>query len=340
MLDTDEHHPHYDMLKAIEDQVKSGADLTRQLLGYAQGGRYVIEPTNLGELAGRTLSMFARTRREIRTHERHEPHLWKVNCDCDQMEQVFLNLFVNAWQAMPGGGSLFIETQNVYLDENYVKPFDCAPGPYVKVSVTDTGMGMDALTQKRIFEPFFTTREMRKGAGLGLASVYGIIKGHKGNINVYSEKGHGTTFNIYLPASDAEEAIPKAPPVPKPAHQGTILIVDDEKTIRLVTAELLERLGYQVLVAEGGKEGVSLYQEKRDKIDLVIMDMVMPEMGGAEAIDRLQEINPAVKVILSSGYSINSEAKDILAQGGAQEFIQKPFHLKELSDKIQGLLDK
>jgi PAS domain S-box-containing protein len=340
MLDTDLYHPHFEMLKAIEAQVKSGADLTRQLLAYAQGGRYVVEPISLNELAGRTLSMFARTRREIHTHERYEPDLWRVACDQGQMEQVFLNLFVNASQAMPGGGALFIETQNVYLDEDYVKPFDMKPGPYVKVSFTDTGMGMDDATRKRIFEPFFTTKEMGRGAGLGLASVYGIVKGHRGNITVYSEKGHGATFNLYLPAADTAEIPPRMPPSESPAGRGTILIVDDEKTIRKVTAELLERIGYDVMVAEGGMEAVSLYRENQDRIDLVIMDMVMPEMGGGEAIDRIREINPAAKIILASGYSINGEAKDILERGGAQEFIQKPFHLKDLSDKIQELLKK
>ncbi|MBN1665409.1 MAG: PAS domain S-box protein [Deltaproteobacteria bacterium] len=339
LLEMDPHHPNYNRLKAIENQVINGADLTRQLLGYARGGRYVVTATDLNELLGRTISVFSRTKREIRVYESYAQNLWKVDCDQGQMEQVFLNLFVNAWQAMPGGGNLYLESQNIVLDESYAKNLDCKPGSYVKISVTDTGMGMDERTRQRIFEPFFTTKEMSRGAGLGLASTYGIIKGHKGIINVYSEKGHGATFNIYLPAAESEAKKPEPPASQARTYQGTVLLVDDEKMIREVTGALLKRLGHQVITAESGREAIALYQADRERIDLVIMDMIMPEMGGGEAIDRLREMNPDVKVILSSGYSLNGEAKDILDRGGAQEFIQKPFSLDALSHKVQYILD-
>ena len=204
LMELDAGHPHYEKLRAIEKQVQSGADLTRQLLGFARGGRYEVKPTDLNDLIARAAAMFGRTKKEIRMHEKYCEGIWAVDADRGQMDQVLLNLFVNAWQAMPGGGDLFLETDNVHLDAAYVAPYEIKPGPYVKVSVTDTGVGMDEKTRQRIFDPFFTTREMGRGTGLGLASAYGIIKGHGGFINVYSEKGHGTTFNIYLPASNRE----------------------------------------------------------------------------------------------------------------------------------------
>ncbi|MCG7853242.1 MAG: PAS domain S-box protein, partial [Methanosarcinaceae archaeon] len=199
MLDIDECHPHYEKLKAIETQVQSGADLTRQLLGVARTGRYEVKPTNLNELLQKTASLFGRTKKEIRIHEKYEVSPWNADCDRGQIEQVLLNLFVNAWQAMPGGGEIYLETSNVNLDESYTKPCSVVPGRYIKISVTDTGTGMDEKTRERIFDPFFTTKEMGRGTGLGLASAYGIVKGHAGLINVYSERGHGTTFNIYIP---------------------------------------------------------------------------------------------------------------------------------------------
>lgn len=337
LIDMNSSHQHYEMLKAIEAQVKSGADLTQQLLGYARGGRYVVTSTNISELMAKTIAVFSRTKKEIRVHERYAKSIWPVKCDQRQMEQVFLNLFVNAWQAMPGGGTLYLETSNVYLDDEYVNPFDCAPGSYVKISITDTGLGMDEKTRQRIFEPFFTTKEMGHGTGLGLASAYGIIKGHKGIINVYSEKGRGSTFTIYLPAEEFEEIKKTASPSPL-ADKGTILIVDDEKTNRDVTSALLKRLGYNVMVAQGGDEGVKIYESHVREIDLVIMDMIMPEVGGRQAIAQIRKINPGAKVILASGYSINGEAREILDEGGAQDFIQKPFYLEALSKKIDTLM--
>ena len=339
LLDIDSKHPNYDKLKAIESQVKSGADLTKQLLGYSQGGRYLITTIDLNELVANSILMFARFKKEIRVHQKYEPSLWKVKVDRGQMEQVFLNLYINAWQAMPGGGALYLETNNIVLDEDYMKAFDIEPGYYVKVSVTDTGAGMDKKTKQRIFEPFFTTKEMGKGAGLGLATVYGIIRGHKGMINVYSEKGQGSTFNIYLPASEQEETKSEAPISKIQKNSGAILLVDDDKMIRDVTGAMLTRLGYQVMTAPSGEEAVAIYRANRERIDLVIVDMIMPEMGGGEIIDKLRTINPEAKIILSSGYSLNGEAKDIMDRGGAQAFIQKPFQIQELADRIQEIIN-
>ncbi|MCP4579009.1 MAG: response regulator, partial [Deltaproteobacteria bacterium] len=264
--------------------------------------------------------------------------IWTSDVDRGQIDQVWVNLFVNAWQAMPGGGTLFLETDNVVLDEEYLKPFSVAPGRYVTISVTDSGIGMDKSTQKRIFDPFFTTKKMGRGTGLGLASAYGIIKNHGGIINVYSEKGEGTTFTIYLPAS--ESAVVDFNPGSKEnirCGSETLLFVDDEPMIIETAKELLNALGYEVVTANGGKEAVRLYENKRERIDAVILDMIMPDMSGGETFDRLKEIDPGVKVILSSGYAINGHAEDIMNRG-CDAFIQKPYNVKELSHKLEEVL--
>ncbi len=235
LLDTDPSHPFYEKLKTVEAQVRSAADLTRQLLGYAREGRYEVKATDLNELVGKTASLFGRTKKEISIHQIFAKNLWTIEADQGQLEQVLLNLFMNAWQAMPGGGALYLQTENVRLDESYVEPYETAPGPFVKLSVTDTGIGMDRETKERIFEPFFTTKEMGRGTGLGLASTYGIIRGHKGIITVYSEKGYGTTFNIYLPSSQKEALQEIQPSREIMKVQGTLLLVDDEKIIIEVT---------------------------------------------------------------------------------------------------------
>lgn len=331
--------PCYERLRSIEQQVLTGSDLTKQLLGFARRGRYEVKTTDLNELVCRTADMFGRTKRDIRIKEKYEEALWPADVDQSQIEQALLNLFVNAWQAMPGGGTLYLETGNVVLDDSYIKPYEIRVGPYVKLSVTDTGVGMDEQTRLRIFEPFFTTKEMSRGTGLGLASTYGIIKGHGGMINVYSERGHGTTFNIYLPASDRQFPSEAEAHTEIQAGYETILLVDDENIIVEVTQEILEELGYQVLIAHNGEEAVEIYQENKEKIDLVILDMIMPGIGGGEVFDRLKEMNPEVKVILSSGYSINGEAMDILERG-VRLFLQKPFTVTELSGRVREVLDQ
>jgi two-component system cell cycle sensor histidine kinase/response regulator CckA len=210
---------------------------------------------------------------------------------------------------------------------------------YVEISVSDTGVGIDRKTRERIFEPFFTTKEMGRGTGLGLASVYGIIKSHSGYIDVHSEKEKGTTFTIYLPASEKEAVREKTVPAAMLKGTGTILLIDDEKMILDVGRELLEELGYTVLSALSGREALDIFQKNSDKIDLVIMDMIMPGMGGGETFDRLRAINPNIKVLLSSGYSVNGQASKILHRG-CDGFIQKPFNLNQLAEKIGKIMVK
>ncbi|MFC1828979.1 PAS domain S-box protein, partial [Thermodesulfobacteriota bacterium] len=280
LMDTASSHPYTVHLKGIEDYVKSAADLTRQLLGFARGGKYEVKPTDVNKIIAKQNQMFGRTRKEINILERFEKNLWTIDADRGQIEQVLLNIYVNAWQAMHGGGDLYIETGNIQVDDTFIRPYHVSPGEYVRISITDTGVGMDKETQQRIFDPFFTTKDVGRGSGLGLASAYGIIKNHDGFIDVYSEIDKGTTFNIYFPASKKKPV--KENEFSSEVMKGTetILLVDDEDMILDVGREIIEKLGYEIMGVKGGKEAVALYEKNRDRIDLVILDMVMPEMGG------------------------------------------------------------
>ena len=335
----DSSHPDFGHLSGIEDYVKNAANLTKQLLGFARAGKYEVKPTDINDLIKKSSTLFGRTKKEIAIHSKYQEDVWTLEVDRGQIEQVLLNLFVNAWHAMPGGGDLFIETENVTVDESFIRPFEVQPGKYVKISITDTGVGMDEATRQRIFEPFFTTRKMGRGTGLGLASVYGITKNHGGFIDVYSEKGHGTTFNIYLPASEKEAMKGKTLAGDIVKGSEGVLLVDDEDMIIDVGKELLGELGYEVLLARSGQEAIKIYEENEEKIDMVILDMIMPDMSGGDTYDRLKEINPGINVLLSSGYSINGQATEILNRG-CDGFIQKPFNIKQLSQKLREILDK
>ena len=340
LLHIDSDHPHYQHIKGIEDSVQSAAALTKQLLGFARRGIYDVKPTNVNNLIHKSSEMFGRTRKEIDIHTKCQEDTWPVEVDRSQIEQVLLNLYVNAWHAMPRGGGLYVETTNVVLDEGYTKPFNLEPGNYVKMSVTDSGEGMDEATQQKMFDPFFTTREMSRGTGLGLASAYGIIKSHAGIITVDSKKGQGTTFDIYLPAS-GKDVVTEEKKLADEISKGTetVLIVDDEHRVLDVGKKMLEGMGYKVLIARSGKEAIEVHKKHRDEIDLVILDMVMPGMGGGETYDRMKAMDRSLKVLLASGYSINGEASEILKRGG-DGFIQKPFNITELSRRIREVFDK
>ncbi len=338
-MNFDETDPLFERLKNVEEYVKRGSDLTKQLLGFARGGKYEVKPTDLGDFIRKSSEMFGRTRKEISIHHSIQDGLWSVEVDKGQMEQVLLNLYVNAWQAMPEGGDLYLSVENVELDEVIVTPYGIKPGEFVKVTVRDTGIGMDDATKAHIFEPFFTTKERGHGTGLGLASSYGIIKNHGGFISVESKENQGTSFIIYLPASDKSvEGEYRSEDEVKKGHE-TVLLIDDEEMILDVGSKMLEALGYKVMTAAGGKLGLKIYEQNRDKIDLVILDMIMPEFGGAATFEALLGIDPSVRVLLSSGYSVEGQAKEII-QNGCKGFIQKPFSMTELSRKIRNTLNK
>jgi CheY-like chemotaxis protein len=339
-LRLDPGHAGHEKIQNIEKYVESGTELSRQLLGFARRGKYNVKASDINDIIEKSASMFARTKKELRVYTQLAPEVWTVEVDRGQIEQVLLNLCINAWQAMPDGGDLNLMTENLFLDENYVRAYKVKPGCYVKVTVADSGVGIDKADMARVFEPFFTTKEMGRGTGLGLASVYGIIKGHGGHINVYSEKGQGTTFTIYLPASAQREAESEVRHALATVQKGqeTVLLIDDEEMIIDVGRGLLSELGYTVMAARSGPEALEVYRQNSSRIDIVIMDMIMPGLGGGETFDRLKRINPNVKVLLCSGYSVNGQASKIMERG-CDGFIQKPFTLKQLSAKIREVLD-
>ncbi len=338
LYDIDSPQNHREKLKNMEDLVKSGAGLTRQILGFARGGRFEVKSINVNELLGTTAEVFARTTKDVVVHQRFQEDPYTVEADQGQLEQVFLNLFVNAWHAMPGGGDLYVSTENVRIDEDYAKVYLAKPGNYLKISITDSGVGMDEKTKERIFEPFFTTREMGRGSGLGLATAYGIVKGHNGIIDVISEKGGGSTFIILLPASEKRPAEKKKDPNQVARGTETILLVDDEERVVEVNKALLEMIGYTVFTAYSGREAVEVYKSRGASIDLVVLDMIMPDMGGEATFKTLRKIDPEAKVMLSSGYALDGQAAEIMSLG-CLGFLQKPFNLAELSDKIREILD-
>jgi nitrogen-specific signal transduction histidine kinase/ActR/RegA family two-component response regulator len=338
-IETDHDHPFREHLEGIADQVRSAADLTKQLLGYARGGKYETVPTDLNHLVARNFAMFCRTRREIEMREAYAENLWSVEIDQNQFSQVLVNLFVNAWQAMPGGGKLAVATSNTEFDHGHAAALGITAGRYVRVEVRDTGKGMDAPTLKRIFDPFFTTKKGGRGSGLGLASVYGIVSNHNGAIDVESEVAAGTAFNIYLPASDKTPQTHSQQALIPLRGRETILLVDDEQEILQVGRMMLLKIGYQVMVAASGQQALAVYREKGAEIDLVILDMIMPGMSGSDTFDQLRQLDPDVKVLLASGYSLNRRANQILARG-CDGFLQKPFDLAVLSRKLRCMLDR
>jgi len=338
LMELSSDHQHYQSLKSIEDYVQSATDLTRQLLGYARGGKYEVKSTDLNQLVGSQNQMFGRTRKEITIIAEFDQNLPAVDVDRGQMEQVLLNLYLNAWHAMPGGGELHVTTRQIYLDESATEPFKAEPGSYVQVIIRDTGIGIDELTLSKIFDPFFTTKGTGRGTGLGLASVYGIMQNHRGFVTVSSSKGRGTTFKLFVPVSRKPVQMNQTSQTEVIHGKETILLVDDEAMIIDVGDSMLTALGYDVIAADSGQRAVALFEQMHASIDLVLLDMIMPGMGGSEVYDRLTRINPDVKVILSSGYSIDGRAKAILDRG-CDGFIQKPFGLETLSTKIREVLD-
>ncbi len=344
--DISETHPHYEPINNITKSVGSAAELTKQLLGFSRKGKYKLIPTNLNDLILNSSNMFARSRKEIRVHRKLQEEIWAVEVDSAQIEQSLLNLYINAAEAMPNGANLYLETQNVILDKNTLEKSDIKPGKYVKISVADVGLGIDEKDLQRIFEPFFTTKGFGKGNGLGLASVYGIVKNHGGIITVDSKINEGTTFIIYLPASErsvSQEKIEEISEKEKNSFKSlidenlTVLIVDDEENILNTIAKMLEIIGFKVIIAKSGTRAIEIYKKNMGTIDFVILDMIMPDMDCGETYLKLKNINQNVRVLLSSGYSLHGQAHDILKWGGVG-FIQKPFSEKELLQEIGVIL--
>ncbi len=330
-------HPQAGRLEEIEGYLQRAVELTNRLLGFAREGKYEIQPIDINRLVDHTVALFGRTKKELTIQTHCQPDIPTVEADEGQLEQVLLNLFVNAWQAMPQGGTLTITTGLADLDTKRVAAYNLKPGRYVEITVSDTGIGMDAETQQRIFDPFFTTKEVGAGTGLGLASAYGIVTNHQGIIEVSSGESRGTTFTIFLPASNQPAVVKSSQTAERLVGNETLLLVDDEEMILSVGTQMLERLGYTMLTARTGQEAIDIYHRNKNAIALVILDMIMPGMSGRELFEHLKTIDPEVKTLLSSGYSIDGQAAEIL-KSGCNGFIQKPFTLDAISQKIREII--
>ena len=330
----------YKRLASIDEYVFSGAEMARQLLGFAQKSIQETSLINLNYLLKMSAKMFGRTKKDILIEQYLEKDLWGTIVDEGQIKQVLMNLFVNAWQAMPNGGKIIIRSENAVVDDSKVDELGLeSPGTYVKVTVADTGIGMDEDIMSRIFDPFFTTKERGQGTGLGFATTYGIIKSHKGMIKVESNPGKGSAFMFFLPAKKTRVEIPKDSEEKDAIinGKGSILLVDDEKGVIEVCSEMLENLGYQVTAVSSGKEAIEAISSGKDRMDLVILDLVMPRMSGQQVFEKIRALDPDIKVLVSSGYSREEEIEKMM-QKGCDGYILKPFDMATLSKKLDGVL--
>jgi signal transduction histidine kinase len=337
-----ENDPMRTNFEEIKKASERAASLTRQLLAFSR--KQVMQPRvlNLNSVVPEMEKMLRRMIGEnIQLRTALQADLGNVRADPSQMEQVLMNLVLNARDAMPSGGKLTLETANVYLDENYARQRpSVVPGAYVMLAVCDTGTGIDQETQQHIFEPFFTTKEQGKGTGLGLSTVYGIVKQSGGYIWMNSEVGKGTAFKIYLPRVNklAERYTHETAPAEIPGGTETILLVEDEHTVRRLAKDVLESNGYRVIEAASGKDAIRLAEDHPDSIDLLLTDVVMPEMGGRELAGRLTSLRPEIEVLFMSGYTDSTFFDHDVLEGGIN-FIQKPFTPEALALKAREALE-
>jgi PAS domain S-box-containing protein len=327
-------------IEAIERAGLRASELTTQLLGFARGGKYEVRPVDLNQVVGKVVSMIRHTfDRSIEIRTELADGLSAVEGDAGQLEQTVLNLCINARDAMPDGGILTLGTRHeTFSGDEEGAPEGAPRGKYVLLFLSDTGMGIPPENIPRIFEPFFTTKEPGKGSGMGLAMAYGIVKNHGGYLDVRSPPGKGTTFRVLLPASP-KKISPSPSPVPEEPVGGTetVLFVDDEESLRLLAVEMLGRLGYRVLTAGNGLEAVKTFTERRGEIAAVILDMIMPGMGGEETFHRLKEIDPSARILLSSGYAVEGRPQSLLSAGAAG-FLPKPYRVGTLAAALRRVI--
>jgi PAS domain S-box-containing protein len=342
-----EDHPKANRLQSLQQSIDRAAQLVRQLLLFSRKAEIQSRPVDLNREVENAMTLMERTIPRMITIQLHlDRNIWPVVADPVQIEQVMLNLGTNAVHAMPDGGTILIETGNVFLDEEFARMHPgSSPGRYVLLNVTDTGCGMDRETQSHLFDPFFTTKEVGKGSGLGLASVYGIIKSHKGYILCYSEPGQGTSFKIYLPAREAgatelrgQDTRDDPGGVTPQGFGETILVVEDEPEIRELTREALESLGYAVTCVESGEQALATFQRRGKDIDLILLDLNMPGMGGRLCMQALLRQYPAAKILIVSGYTANGHGRNALSSG-AKGFLGKPYRMQDLAIKVREVLD-
>jgi len=337
----DQDSDEYKRLANIDEYVFNGAEMAKQLLGFAQKTRQETCLLNLNYLLKMSAKMFGRTKKDLLIEQYLDKELWSTVVDESQIKQVLMNLFVNAWQAMPDGGKITIKSENVVVDESQLDEFGFEKaGTYTKVTVSDTGIGIDDEIMDRIFDPFFTTKERDQGTGLGLATTYGIIKSHKGIIKVSSKLGKGSSFMFFLPATpkkvdicrDLEEKVMVF------NGKGNILLVDDEQSVIAVCSEMLESLGYKVKTASNGIEALDVLKSNNSTVDLVILDMIMPRMNGQKTYEKIRLLYPDMKVLISSGYSRDDEIEKMMEKG-CNEYILKPFDVAALSEKLNNVFE-
>ncbi|MFC1725182.1 PAS domain S-box protein [candidate division KSB1 bacterium] len=323
----------------ILESSRKAAKLTSQLLNFSRRGEFDPEPMNINISVENVLVLIDKViHKNIDISTELDPQIKIIEADSGQVDQALMNVIMNAFDAMPKGGHLSISTSNTFLDQKYCSSFpDLKQGDYVKLSVTDTGSGMTNVAKSRAFEPFFSTKSKGEGTGLGLSTVYGIIKNHSGHINVYSELNQGTTINIYIPVSKLKRELYSPKKVEFIKGNETILLIDDEKLVRSVGKDILTDLGYKVHLASSGKQGIKLLEKHMDSIRLVLLDMIMPEMDGETVYKELKKINPDIKIIIVSGYSQNGTAEKIVKKEKTV-FVQKPFQMKELSEALRKVL--
>ena len=335
-LETDNGQPFAQRLDRIERQIQTGASLTRQLLGYARKGKYRPMPLSLNPLVREALTAFGRTRKELTIHFDLQESLPWIQADRGQMELVLLNLLINASDAMPDGGTVTVKTELVSLHSTEKQTLGLAPGDYVHLQIADMGIGMDEKTQERIFEPFFTTKEMGRGTGLGMASVYGVVKNHNGAITVNSTPGEGATFDLFF---QAVADVCQAPIQSQPLHTGSgrILLVDDEPELIEAESALMQRLGYRVTGTDSGLGALRHLSENPDSFDLVMIDMIMPGMGGRELYGHIRRISPEMRILISTGFGDASGATDLLSHDQTG-MICKPYTAEALSEKIINMI--
>jgi CheY-like chemotaxis protein len=331
-------------LETIKVSANRGADIVRQVLSFArglEGQRIEVQPNHLlKDLENIIKETFPK---DIRLQFSVPNDTWTILGDPTQMHQIFLNLCVNARDAMPDGGTLVVGVENCLLDEQYAAMnVPTKPGRYVTISVTDSGTGMPPSIRDKIFEPFFTTKALNKGTGLGLSTVMAIVKSHEGIINVYSEPGKGTTFKVYLPAmeisSEARKTQSGKVSLPR-GHGETVLVVDDEASVLTITSETLQTFGYRVLTATDGAEAVAIYAEHKNEIAVVLTDMSMPIMDGPASIRALMRINPAIKIVATSGFSEDSRVAKVYGTG-VKHFLTKPYTAGTLLKVMRTILDE
>lgn len=321
---------------SIVDVSKNAAELTGKLLAFARKGKFEISTIDMHRVIHDTINILEHTiDKNIIISKQLNADTPTVKGDTTQLQNVVLNLAVNARDAMPDGGKLIFATDVVDITKKYISThhYHIKPGLYLLTTVTDTGIGMSKEIKKHIFEPFYTTKPLGKGTGLGLASVYGTVKNHNGSIEVYSEENRGTVFKMYIPLANNSIVKQRSKTVVLKRGTGRILVVDDEPLVRDVAKEILSELGYEIAFCSDGLEGVNYYKEHKGEIDLTILDLIMPNMGGHDCFVEIRKINPEAKVIIASGYALNDDAKKIIDKG-ALVFLQKPFDLTRLSDAV------